>query len=500
MFRRLMTIVAALAVAAAGWSLPTQAAPVSGSATLDIVFRPSALYYASTGTKIDKIDVKLEMDLLLTLSVSGVDITSVSVFTFRGLEYQAFVFTGTIGALVAKSQFIFAPNIIEIRAVRDALGLPAYCVNSADPAIADDQTVTLPNTQPPVLPLTGLPLCPYDPATDPLALAEHYFYMLIEGTDFVYGYLHPALRNLYLAGIMEAQSTDPLGQPLSFRKKVAELSLSLAGLTIGLRGMFANIGSTTTPAWRMGIVASVEGQTVSGITIRGESWLGARQGVECFAECKPLEIVRGGKVEDVFTFYEEKLFIRNLKLAGITWGARLEFEFADAPAGLRFVELTQNFKLAPFNLEINNTLNIVGPDLTMASDVFNFGLKVGDISMTVVGYIWPTYTGAFNLYWSQLISVFDPPGMKVVSVIAFCNEETVCGLFGSGLYYHAINLAGTVGDMSINISLVLGNLFSNFQEGIIDLSWKVGNVTVSSGTILNVNFLRAQVFSLNFKF
>jgi hypothetical protein len=497
MFRRLMTIVAALAVAAAAWSLPTQAAPVSGSATLDIVFRPSPLYYATTGTKIDKIDVKLEMDLLLTLSVSGVDITSVSVFTFRGLEYQAFVFTGTIGALVAKSQFIFAPNIIEIRAVRDALGLPAYCVNTADPAIADQQTLS-----PPPGPglTTGLPLCPYDPATDPLALAEHYFYMLIEGTDFVYGSLHPALRNLYLAGIMEAQSTDPLGQPLSFRKKVVELSLSLAGLTIGLRGMFANIGSTTTPAWRMGIVASVEGQTVSGITIRGESWLGARQGVECFAECKPLEIVRGGKVENVFTFYEEKLFIRNLKLAGITLGARLEFEFAEGPAGLRFVELTQNFKLAPFNLEINNTISIVGPDLTTASDVFNFGLKVGDISMTVVGYIWPTYTGAFNLYWSQLISVFDPPGMKVTSVIAFCNEETACGLFGSGLFYHALTLSGTVGDMSISISLRLGNLFSDFQEGIIDLSWKVGNVTVNSGTILNVNFLRAQVFSLNFKF
>jgi hypothetical protein len=498
MFRRLMVLVAALAVAAAGWS--AQAAPVSGSATLDIVFRPSTLYYATTGTKIDKIDVKLELDLLLTLSISGVDITSVSVFTFRGLEFQSFVFTGTIGALVAKSQFIFAPNIIEIRAIRDALGLPAYCVNTADPAIADDQTVTLPNTQPPVLPLTGLPLCPYDPATDPLALAEHYFYMLIEGSDFVYGYLHPALRNLYLAGIMEAQITDPLGQPLTFRKKVAELALSLAGLTIGLRGLFANIGSATTPAWRMGIVASVEGQTVSGITIRGESWLGARQGVECFAECKPLEIIRGGKVEPVFTFYEEKLFIRNLKLAGITWGARLEFEFFEAPAGLRFVELNQSFRLDPFRLEINNTLNIVGPDLTMTSDVFTTSLRVGDIALTVVGYIWPTYTGAFNLYWSQFISVFDPPGMKVTSVIAFCNEETVCGLFGSGLRYHAITLAGTVGDMSINISLALGNLFSDFREAIIDLSWKIGNVTVNSGTILNVNFLRAQVFSLNFNF
>lgn len=486
MFRRLMVICAALAVAAAGWSLPTQAAPVSGSATLDIVFTP-ALAYSPTGTKIDKILVKLELDLILTLSISGVDITSQSVFTFRGLEYQSFVFTGTIGALVAKSQFIFAPNIIEVRLVRDALGLPAYCVNFADPAIADDQTV----------PLTGLPACPYDPVTDPLAQAEHYFYMLLEGVDFVYGYMHPALRNLALAAIMELQTTDPLGQPLTFRKKTVDLALSLAGLTISLRGMFANIGSASTPAWRMGIVAAVEGQTVSGITIRGESWIGARQGLECFAECKPLEIVRGGKVEDVFAFYEEKLFIRNLKLAGVTFGARLEFEFFDAPAGLRFVELTQNFKLAPLNLEINNTLNIVGPDLTMASDVFTTQLKVGDIAMTVVGYIWPTYTGAFNLYWSQLISVFDPPGMKVTSIIAFCNEELVCS---SALLYHALNLSAAVGDMNISITLQLGNLFSGFQEAIVELAWKLGGVTLKSATILNVDFLRAQMFSVGFTF
>jgi hypothetical protein len=53
----------------------------------------------------------------------------------------------------------------------------------------------------------------------------------------------------------------------------------MAGLTIGLRGMFANIGSTTTPAWSTGVVASVEGQTVSGITIRGETWIGAKPGI-----------------------------------------------------------------------------------------------------------------------------------------------------------------------------------------------------------------------------
>jgi len=473
-----MVILAALAVAAAGWS--AQAAPVSGSATLDIVFRPDPVAYGPNNTKIDKIQVKLELDLLLTLSISGVDITSQSVFTFRGLEYQSFVFSGTIGALVVRSQFIFAPNIIEIRAVRDSLGLPAYCLNTADPSLDPDTYGWNCGTA--------------------VGYGEHLLYLLIEGTDLYLTnvqYMHPALRNLFLAAYMESRATDPLGQPLAFRKKTADLALSLAGLTINLRGLFANIGSVQTPAWRVGMIAGVEGQTVSGITIRGESWIGARQGLECFAECKPLEVVRGGKVEDIFAFYEEKLFIRNLKLAGITWGARMEFEFFEAPAGLRFVELTQSFRLDPLKLEINNTLNIIGPDLTMVSDVFVTQLKVGDISMTVVGYIWPTFTGAFNLYWSRLISVFDPPGMKVISDIQFCNEELTCT---GALFYHDLVLSGTVGDMTINIGMRLTNLFSGFYGATIELAWKVGNVTLKSATLLNVDYLAAQLFSITFTF
>lgn len=487
MFRRLMVILAALAVTAAGWSLPAHAAPVSGSATLDIVFAPAGYYDCDPGPglqpcKIDKIYVKLELDLILTLSISGVDITSQSVFTFRGLEYQAFVFTGTIGALVVRSQFIFAPNIIEIRAVRDSLGLPAYCVALANPAI--------------------VPPAGYNwNCGTPVDIGEHYLYLLIEGVDLYLTnvlYLHPALRNWYLATIMEAQVSNPLGQPLTFRKKVVDLALSLAGLTIGLRGLFANVGSAAVPSWRMGVVSSVEGQTVSGITIRAESWIGARQGVECFAECKPLQIVRGGMLPDApFTFYEEKIFIRNLKLAGITWGARLEFEFAEGPAGLRFVELTQSFRLDPFRLEVTNTLNIIGPDLTLTSDVFVTSLKVGDISMTIIGYIWPDITRAFNLYWSRVISTFDPPGMKVVSDIQFCNEELNCT---SALFYHDLLLSATVGDMSISIGIRLTSLITGFYGATIELSWKMGAALLKSATLLTENRLEAQMISITFTF
>lgn len=498
MFRRLMTLIAALALVGAGWSLPAQAVPISGSATLDIVFHPQNYI------KIDKIDVKLEFDLVLTLSVSGIDITSISIFTFRGLEFQSFVFVGTIGALAIRDQFIFAPNIIEIEEVRDLLGLPTYCVNYADPAIRDDDGVPL---------AIGLPDCNIEDDYN----AEHYLYMLIEGSSLYaaswFGlwpyilpggmYLHPALRNLYLARIMEDQDTDPLGQALTFRKKTVELTISIAGLTIGLRGMFANVGTAATPSWRTGLIASAEGSTVSGIFIRGETWIGAKQGVECFGECKPLAIIRGGKIIDApLTVYEEKLFIRNLKLAGITFGARLEFGFADPPVGLQFMQLTQAFTLAPFKLDIINTINIgnIGPnDLTILSDEIVTYLKIGDMSATAIFYIWPNDTGAFNIFWGRLITTFDPPGMKFTSDIQMCHDENQC-LIGTGLFYHMIYLSTTVGDVSIDISVSFGALLTAFRQAIVDVGWKLGTVTIKSSTIVNENNLEAQMFSIGVTF
>jgi hypothetical protein len=489
MFRRLLIVLTALVVA--GGSLPAQAAPVSGSATLDIVFEPLR-EGSGPGAKIDKIKVKFELDLVLTLSVSGVDITSVSVFTFKGLEYQSFIATGTIGALAFRSQFIFAPNIVEIKEFRDSLGLPIYCVNFADP-----------NGPPPGL-------MNLFPCTGPLAEAMgHVLWWLIHGTDGIFNLiglvpLHPAWANLILANI--AENFDQLDAPLSFRKKVVDLSLSLAGLTIGLRGLFANIGSTITPAWRMGVVASVEGQTVSGITIRGETWIGARQGLECFAECKPLERIRGGKVETDFIVYEEKIFIRNLKIAGVTFGARLEFTFADAPSyliGLSFLQLTQDFALAPFGLTVNNVINI-RPDpvtnaLTIVQDVITTSVKVGDVSVLAQFVIRPAVTGAFNIYFAQLISTFDAPGVKVTDILVPCIDENVCAL-PDGLLGHSLILSTSVGDVTLDIQLDFGGLFTRFSQAIIEVGWKLGNVTIRSSSVIGVDALLGQKIGIELKF
>jgi hypothetical protein len=380
-----------------------------------------------------------------------------------------FTFTGTVGALAFKSQIIFAPNIVEVQVVRDQFGRVRYCINDADPDIT-----------PPFLD------CPEPDST---------LYNLLEDV------IHPVVGNLRLASIFDtAGHLDPA---LTFRKKIAELSLSLAGLTIGLRGMFANTGSAQTPDWNFGVVASVEGQTVSGITVRGETYIGARQGLECFGECKPLERIRGGKVEQDFLIYEEKIFIRNLKIAGVTFGARLEFNFFSPPVGLSFLLLTQDFTLAPFNLTVNNAIYVQGPNLTIVQDVITTQVKIGDISVLTQWYIRPAVTGAFNIYFGLLISTFDAPGVKVTDVLVPCIDENVCPFTVptvDGMLDHNLILSTTVGDVSLDIELDFAGLFRGFYQAIVEVAWKLGNVTIKSSSVIGVDALLGQKIGIELTF
>jgi hypothetical protein len=475
-----LILLAGLVLPEAGYGLSVLAAPVSGSAIVDIVFFPAEQcklssngqsWVCTPGTKIDKISMKLETNIVLTLSVSGVDITSSSVFTFKGLEFQSFVTTGTVGALAFRTQLIFAPNIVEVQTGRDAFGGTIYCISVSDPG-----------------PIAGGAFnCPYAGST---------WYSLVEGS-----YIHSVVANLFLAALFDA--AGHLDPTLIFRKKIVDLSLSLAGVTIGLRGLFANLGSAQSPTWRMGIVSSVEGRTVGGITVRAETWIGARQGLECFGECKPLERIRGGVIEDQFVVYEEKIFIRNLKVAGVTFGAWFEFVFFDPgpgqTIGLSFIQLTQAFTLAPFDLTINNTIYIQGAGLAIIQDVITTQLKVGDISATASFYVRPAVTGALNIYFAQLTLTFDPPGVKVTDVLTPCLDENVCTK-PDGLLDHKLALSTTIGDVSLNIELYLTGFVTGFYRAIVDVGWRVGNVAIKSSSVIGVNVLLGQRIGLEISF
>jgi hypothetical protein len=323
MFRRITALVCALALAGAlSWT--AQAAPVTGSFGLDLVFFPAEIRDCDPGPafrpcKVDYVAVKFEADLVLSMSISGLDLTSTTLFTFHGVEVQLFSAKATVGAMTFTTVLAFAPNILEFEDVRSgASASRGWCLSDSAPS-----------------PPPAAASCASGFNASPYPGGPTFFEIFLSD---------PVVQNIILG--LWTDGLIPGGFPVSqltpeltFRKKVAEVTLSIAGLTLGLRALFGNFGTSSAPDFRAGLVLILAGQTVSGITVRSETWVGARQGFECFGECKPASRLGfiattfapvpslGGIVGPSIPFepQEEKLFITGLTLAGIRNDIVMEF-------------------------------------------------------------------------------------------------------------------------------------------------------------------------------
>jgi hypothetical protein len=138
MFRRITALVCALALAGAlSWT--AQAAPVTGSFGLDLVFFPAQIRDCDPGPafrpcKVDYVAVKFEADLVLSMSISGLDLTSTTLFTFHGVEVQLFSAKATVGAMTFTTVLAFAPNILEFQDVRSgASASRGWCLSDTAP-------------------------------------------------------------------------------------------------------------------------------------------------------------------------------------------------------------------------------------------------------------------------------------------------------------------------------------------------------------------------------
>lgn len=427
--------------------------------------------------KIDLGFSKFELDVVLSVSISGLEITSTSVLTFKGVEYQAFTVKATLGALAFKNILVFAPSITEIEFVRTSdLAHLRYCVRRAVPG-----DVTPPFRD-----------CP---------LPDSYLYWLLEDV----GFYHPIVANLALAQAFD--NGDMLDADLTLRKSVFDIALPIGGLIFSLHTMAANFG-TVTPEFRLGFVLSVEGQTVSGLTVRGETWVGARQGLECFAECKPLERLYGGIVVDEFTPQEEKLFLRNLKIWGITLSARAEFQFF-AETNLTekncstqvicLLEITATGQIQPLNLTITNTLRL-GPNLTPRFNVLATTVKIGDVAVEAFWEFYPDSVGAWRVYLAQLVGSFDPPGLQVRSEIKFCRGITLVICTNDSILTHKLTLMWAVGEFRGQLHVILLGLIKDFYQVWLDASWKFGPLELTSSVVAAAEYISAVATKLEVRF
>jgi hypothetical protein len=446
-----------------------------------------------------------EADLHLLFTLSGLEIGSVTVFSFKGIEFQSFTLATTIGALTVKDTFVFAPSIVEIEIVLDPVTLEdTYCVNASDPFLG------------------FFFRCPTPDNLLKILLDPGYEVLLSESINFFFTEFHEAYATFYKAIIFDAHGM--MDQILTFRKKVVELSLNIAGLTLSTRAMFANVGTPTASNYLVGIVGAVEGQTVSGIVVRGETYIGARQGEECFAECKPDEILHGGKVVPDFTIQQEKLFIRNLVLAGVNIDAKIEFQFFNNPGavcsqpGFCLVEIIARGRVTPLNLTFVNELRL-GPDLNPRYDELTTTLRFGDIAVTLEWVFFPSQpncgAGAlgtqcgFDAQLAEIILAFDPPGVSIVDEITFCVERLFqSGAFAgtgacspqNGVFRHELYISTKVANFTFDAELNFDGLMAGFREADISVVWTAGNVDFEIDAIIFTNAVAVIEFTMGIKF
>ncbi len=481
---------------------PALTAPIGGNAKVDLVMKSSSCDVNEDGdfltdedppngvdddgdTLVDedvcrKIDLsifKFEMDVILSLSLSGLEISSASVLTLKGIEYQGFIISATLGALTIKNILVFAPSIIEIEFVRTSdLAHLRYCVRRAVPG-----DVTPPFRD-----------CP---------LPDSYLYWLLEDV----GFYHRAVANLALAQAFD--SGGMLDADLTLRKTVFDLALPIGGLLFSLRAMAANFGAVA-PEFRMGFVLGVEGQTVSGLTVRSETWIGARQGLECFAECKPLERLYGGIVIEELSPQEEKLFVRNLTLGGVTLHARAEFQlFAETDLTGRncstqvicLLEINAVGQIEPLHLTLNNTLRL-GPGLDAKFNVLATTLQIGEAAIEAFWEFYPDSVGAWKVYLAQIIGSFDPPGLRVRSEIKFCTGISLVLCSSDNVLQHTITLAIAMGGFRGEVRMIFIGLIKDFYQAWWDGVWQVGPVELISSAVLTVEYISAVSGAIQVRF
>jgi hypothetical protein len=373
------------------------AAPISGEITVTTFFEP-----VNQGqTKIDQINVDAETTLRVSLFISGLALTSTSVFSFKGAEFQAFELIAGM-AISFRNVLIFAPNIIEVD---------------------DDPFWTIQFAQPDPG-LVGVPLRMFiDELASPLDLAR-----------------------------LLAPTVD---DPLQFRKLISQMAINFWGVRFSVTMLIANLGPSSTPSFQSGLIFEAGGVTVGGAEVIALTYLGARQGWECFGECKSLERYFEGRVVPDFEFQEEKLIIRNLTLAGVTLGAEIAFDFTT----ITLSQIILSLRVSVMGAVIQQ--KIVLNDLATPSFVsFGWTVQLGD--------------GLFEIEFIDPNGLFQFPAKRLSffvqwEAISFKDELFLQDPLG---LLHTIEVAAEFEPFRFRSQTAfLGGLINGFYNQKIEASW-----------------------------
>lgn len=412
------------------------AAPVGGKweARLLLILDDQKLKIAQPPFAFDSV-------LQLDLSVSGLQARSLTTVSTIGVETQVFQLHATLGALTLHDIFLFSRNIVEA-----------------------DQNYQIRFVQP-----------------DPGGIVGQYIPIFYK--DLVTPYAQLAL----LLG-------PTLIEPLSLRKKIVEAQVALSGLTLKVMGLFANLGPTPAPSWEVGTVITASGQTVSGVTVRSETYIGVRRGFECVGECFPELQFSQGRVVSGWEMEYERLTITGVSLGGVAidLDGAVNFNEAEGPAGIEYFQITGYYHLEPLALDITDILYFFS-DLVLSSHTLITTWSVGDALVTA---IWTDLSGGLAFALRQFITSVSLDDFNVTSDLFTCASAPGC--FGlDPIYQHDVQISFKNGPWKLETLFVFLGLLKPFDKFVITISyddkswgWRVGTAIQPSGLIV-------QEFSVN---
>jgi hypothetical protein len=215
------------------------------------------------------------------------------------------------------------------------------------------------------------------------------------------------------------------------------------------------LGTVNQPSFQSGLIFEAGGVTVGGAEVIALTYLGARQGWECFGECKSLERYFEGRVVPDFEFQEEKLIIRNLTLAGVTLGAEIAFDFTT----ITLSQIILSLRVSVMGAVIQQ--KIVLNDLATPSFVsFGWTVQLGD--------------GLFEIEFIDPNGLFQFPAKRLSffvqwEAISFKDELFLQDPLG---LLHTIEVTAEFEPFRFRSQTAfLGGLINGFYNQKVEMSW-----------------------------
>nr|BAL59158.1 hypothetical protein HGMM_OP3C313 [Candidatus Acetothermum autotrophicum] len=395
--------------------------------------------------KIAQTPFALDSLLRLTLTVSGFQITSLTALSTVGVEAQVFKLSAKVGALTLTDILLFSRNIVEV----------------------EHQYYQITFVRP-----------------DPGGIVGQYIPIFYK--DLVTPYAA-------LARLLGPTLTDAV----ILRKKIVETQFSIAGVTVKTVALFANFGSALVPQWEVGAILTASGQTVSGVTVRSETYIGARRGFECVGECLPeLQFTHGRVVAGLNVEYE-RLIITSVKLAGMTVNVDTAFNVNDreGPVGIEYLQITSSARVEPLALDLTDILYF-DSNLEPSSHTLIMSWSVGDLFVTA---IWTDTLGGIVFSLREFTTSFSVGGVSITSDLFVCAADAGC--FGlDPIYQHDVQILFKNGPWTADLLLVFLGLIKPLDKAVLTVSYADARWGWRAGTAIQPSGLKVQEFFINLRF